>query len=220
MGAGAELWDYFRDLLAIVQGVLQLNPEVFIRAFSYPGAMPELTLAVVFIAGLSVMLGQCVVLIANRVSRTRFWASILLGVIRYVLDVLIMSTLFWLIANLVSCQHFPFLQTVRVICLAYAPYWLGFLVLMPYLGLLVDRLLKLYFFLTLLVAAQAILQVGFWTGVLISSSAFSVLALVDLLVGRPLTHLVDHAVFRVSGAHDQRRAQEIYAEFASQITEP
>ena len=64
-------------------------------------------------------------------------------------------------ANFLGERPWPLSQVARAIALASAPYWLSFLVLIPYLGLILERLLKIYVFLALLVALQAIFGLTF-----------------------------------------------------------
>lgn len=213
-----SLLDYLHYLLTGVRAALSLNPQLFRAVFEYPGTLYGIPFWVVFGAGVSRMLGQSVVLFANRVSKARFAISILFGALSFTLDVLLTTVIFWLLANALGSRAWPPLQTMRAIALAYAPYWLGVLILIPYLGEIIEHALKLWVFLALVVASQAVFGLTFFNAVLAALLAHAIGRGVDLLAGRLLTPLAGRLVTRVTGAPERKSLDDLYAEFASRGT--
>ena len=207
-------FEYIRVMLQAVRGVLLLNPQIFVKAFEYQGSLRGLVFWIVAIAGFSRMLGQSVVLFANRVTRVRFWISILFGAGIFVVDALAVTTVFWIIANTVGSKPWPFVETVRATGLAFAPLWLAFLVLIPYLGLIIERLLQVYVFLAFLVACQAIFGLSFWGGLFAAVIAVLVKFGLDLIFGRLLTPLADRIETALTGVQERTSTREIYELFA------
>ncbi len=212
------VFTYIKAMLEIVGGVLTLQPDLYAKAYEYQGSLFGLPIAIVVVGGISLMLGQSVVLFANRVSTVRFWVSILLGAFRFFLNVLGAALIIWIVVNLLSAESWPMNNTMRAVSLAYAPYWLGILILIPYLGLGVERGLKVYVFLTLTIACQSIFHTTFWWGVF--GAMLAVLSGVgfDMLISRPLTTLVDRIAARFAGRQGQRSVRELYDEFARRNT--
>lgn len=201
-------------LFQAVRGVLLLRPEVFMRTFAYQGSLYGLPLWVAFIAGLSLSLGQSVVLFANRVSRTRFWISIVLGALSFVLSVLLVTLVIWGLVNWLGAREWPYLQTARAVTLAYAPYWLGFLILIPTLGIHIQRLLRVYVFLALVVAAVAIFEITFVPAAIGAAVAMLLGRLLEVALSRLFSPLIERFVSRVTGVQEWTSTREIYELFA------
>jgi hypothetical protein len=209
-----NLLEYIQALFRVVGGVLRLNPEIFSKAYAYPGSLHGLVFWIVLIAGISTMLGQSVVLFANRVPKVRFWISIFLGGVVFVVDALAVATVLWAIANLFGSQSWPYTATIRAVALAYAPYWLAFLILIPYMGLIIERLLDIYVFLAFVVACQAIFGISFWGGLFGAFLALVIKEVLELLAGRLLTPLTDRVERAVTGVDERTSTHEIYEMFA------
>jgi hypothetical protein len=152
-----SFWAYLQTLLQVVGGVLRLNPQVF-AAMRGADAITGLSLGVVLVAGLMRMLGQSIVLFANRVRPAGFVVRVLASTLEFILNVLAMGVIVWLVMRVLRPDAGLALgEVLRTIPLAYAPYWLGALVLMPYLGIWIERGLKVYVFLALVVAFRGAL---------------------------------------------------------------
>lgn len=205
--------DYLRYLLTGVRAALSLDPQLYRLVFEYPGSLSGIPFWVVFGAGVSRMLGQSMVLFANRVNKLRFVFSILLGAFRFSLDVLLTAGTYWLLANWIGVQDWQFLQTVRAIALAFAPYWLGVLVLIPYLGEIIAHGLKLWVFLALVVASRAVFGLVFFEAVLAALLVYAFVWGVDLAAGRLLTQFAGWLVVKAAGIPERKSLDDLYAEF-------
>lgn len=147
-GVLASLW-------ALMRGALVLDPNAYAAALTQDGG-GRLSLAVLFVAGLSITLGRSVVLFANRVSRRRFVVSLVLSSLLLLAGVLFWAVTVWLLATYL----FGAQQTVRnlfiVVSLSYAPLAYGIFVLLPYLGNIVDVLLRIWILISLVVAVMVV----------------------------------------------------------------
>jgi hypothetical protein len=189
-----SLLEYIQIILALVKGGLSLNPDAFKLVYAYSGENTGIMLWIIFIAGVSFLLGQSVTLFANRVSTGRFWFSIFLGALKFFIDALIIVLAVWAIANLVGQKSWSLLGISRAVALTYAPYWLSFLFFIPYLGVILPRVIKVYVFLALVVALQAVFMLNF-PGALLG--AFAVTAL-SLLISTGLGRLFNPIAQRIS----------------------
>src|SRR5688572_32530355 len=84
----------------VAVGVLRLDPEIFTTVFATPGA-GWVALAILFVAGISDMLGQSVVLFANRVTPRRFAVSLIMSALVLIISVFVWAGSIWLIINFV-----------------------------------------------------------------------------------------------------------------------
>jgi hypothetical protein len=130
-------------LLQLIGGVLHLDRATFEAIEADPHGLRD-ALLVLLIAGTSETLGQCVVLILNRVSRLRFVVSLALGGFELALEALVWIASVWVVVGLFGVARPSFVTAARVIGIGYAPLVLGFLVFLPYLGPLIGRLLRVW----------------------------------------------------------------------------
>jgi hypothetical protein len=156
--AAASLW-------RLIAGALQLNPEAFRAAVHESGGF-WLALITVFFAGTSSMLGHSVVLLLNRVSRRRFVVSLVAGALTLALGIGFWAASAWPIALLVSDARPRLVDVLTLVWLSHAPLLFGVLVLLPYLGSTIDKLLRVWVLVTLLVALHAVYELSFWTALL------------------------------------------------------
>lgn len=170
------------SLWQLAGGALRMDPEAFRAAVLHDGGF-QLALAILFLGGVSVTLGQSVVLFANRIGRRRFILSLVVFAATFVLGVVIWAASIWLISDVVFGMQKPFWNVITVVALSYTPYLFGFLILLPYLGNIINVMLRVWVFLVMLVAVGALYQ-------------FNILeALVAAVLGWILIELVTHLKF-------------------------
>lgn len=205
---------FVQTMLRLVGGGLRLDPAAFLAAFNGgPTATPVL-IWVVLLAGLSLMIGQSVVLFANRVNTARFAISLALGSLKFLLDVLVVVVVVWWMANALSERIWLLGQVGRAVALASAPYWLSFFILIPYAGLIWERLTKVYVLLALIAAVQAVFGLAFFNALLASLSALAISYIISLLLGQLLTPLANRIHRTLVGNLELANAQKIYELFA------
>lgn len=159
----------------------------------------RLSLAVVFLAGVSQALGQSVVLFANRVSERRFLFSMLLSGVIFLFVYLFWSTSLWLIAAFVFGHARPYLAALRTVGLAYSPQLFGFLVLTPYFGSFVAAALSVWNLLAIVVASRAVFHLNLLQGVAAAALGWVLLQILQRTIGRPVLGLGKRLRVAVAG---------------------
>ena len=211
----SSLSAFIGSMLGLVGGSLRLDPGAFQAAFDSWPQGTGLLIWIVLIGGVSLMIGQSVVLFANRVSPARFIISLILGAIKFLLDVMVVVLMVWGMANFLSERAWLFGQVGRAIALASAPYWFSLFFLIPYLGLILERALKIYVILALIVAVQSIFGIPFLDAILASVVALLLSQVISGVLGKFLDPLADRITNVMVGDVRLKNAREIYMLFAS-----
>ncbi len=154
----AAMWD-------VAGGVLKLDPQVFLTVLATQGG-GWLALAILFVAGISDMLGQSVVLFANRVSPRRFWMSLVMAALVLAFSVVVWAISIWLVVRYIFSLNAVLANTFILVALSQAPLLLGFLTLLPYMGNFLYHLVRVWSLLALVVAVKAVAAAFFWQGIL------------------------------------------------------
>jgi len=205
---------YIGTIFRFVGGGLSLDPAAFQSAFNDSATFSGIFIWIVLIAGLSLMLGQSVVLFANRVKPARFAVSIFMGALKFLLDVLVYAVVVWGMANVLGAKPWGFIEVARAIALAASPYWLGIFILVPFLGLIWERLIKIYVFLALVVATQTIFGLSFLQAMSGSALVWAISFVVTTAFGRIFTPLTDRLTRLVAGDLEFSSTRQIYEMFA------
>lgn len=112
------------------------------------------------------------VLVLNRVSRRRFFVALLLGGLELILEAALWIASMWLIVGALGVPRPSFISAVRVIGLAYAPLVLSVFVFMPYIGLLLARLLRVWVLLAAVVGTSVAFGLHPWAAALAAALGF------------------------------------------------
>lgn len=155
--AGGWIAAFWRAVL----GALAFRDAVFVAVTAEPGGL-RVALLVLLVAGISLGIGQSVVLFANRVPPRGFVLSLLGSAL-----MLAASALFWafsaaLLARLLFRVQPAVRDVYALICLGFAPAVFGFLVLLPTLGNWLFHLLRVYALLIVLAGFGTLTGLGFW----------------------------------------------------------
>ncbi|MBE2222078.1 MAG: hypothetical protein IAF02_11075 [Anaerolineae bacterium] len=202
------------SLWAIITGVLSFDADAYIAVLTQDGG-GRMALAVLFVSTLSLSIGQSVVLFANRVGRRRFVLSLMLSATLLVIGVYIWATAVWLLAALVFDAYQSFRNVFIVVSLSYAPLVYGFLVLLPYLGNIIYMILRVWIFLVLLMAVQALFRFGWFDAILCSVLGWFVL---ELIVRIPMITAVEQWLWRLfSGKKALAETHDIVTEFVQSV---
>lgn len=174
--------------LVLGRGVLQLEPAIFQVLLDNPAARLVPT-TLLFIAGLSDVLGQSVVLFANRVKPGRFVVSIVASVIVLIISVFVWAVSIWLTGWFIFGSNQSFVNILRVVQASYAPLIFGLFIFIPYLGNIIFRLLRIWVFLALLVGVQVAYPINFWQALFCCMGGWIVYELMTRLPALPLEGL-------------------------------
>lgn len=164
----------------LITGVMRLDPAAFQAAESSEDGL-FLALVVALLAGMSLSLGQSVVLFANRVPPRRFLLSLVGGAVMMMLVAVFWAISAWLMVRFFIDDGQPLRDFVIVVALGSAPAVLGFWLLLPYLGHLLAWLLRAWVFLAILVGMGSVMLLNFWQALVVCGAGWLLLEL--------LTHL-------------------------------
>src|SRR5512136_1547969 len=131
------------DLFQVISLALRFTPELAqaVLAYPHPGA---LALGVAMLAGASVLVGDSVVLFANRVRPSRFVAGLALNGVLFALSLAIEGITIWLVAKYLFGARQSLGLAVLVAFVGRAPLVFGFLSMAATLGPYVGWLLHFW----------------------------------------------------------------------------
>jgi hypothetical protein len=205
--------EYIFYLWRAITMALTLRPEVAQAVERLPGSS-RVVLGVVFLAGASMLLGQSVVLFINRVRPRRFLLSLATNGLLYILGAAIWALMLWLIGRWLFVREPSFGLTLQLVGLSFAPQVFGVLILVPYAGPFIQRVLATW---SLLIAAGAVqfsFQVPFAEALLCVGTGWLVLWLLTASAARPLAALRKRIAQAVVGTHLYASARELLAALA------
>ena len=99
---------------------------------------------IVFLAGLSQAVAQSIILFANRVRPLRFFISLLLAALLFVVGYLFWSLSIWVTGLLVLRNPIPWQTVSDVLAFGYLPLTFSFFGALPYLGVPILRVLAVW----------------------------------------------------------------------------
>lgn len=172
--------------LALVGSALSLDRSGLAAAATSPVALST-ALAVAFLGGTSLMLGQSVVLFANRVSRRRFVVCLFVGALVYVVGLVAWGITIWLVARFGFRLDPPTGAITFAVCAGQAPLLLGFFILIPYIGSWTQRVLDAYSLVVVVAALSATLGLRVWQAALLAGAGWALHAGLERLLSRPLS---------------------------------
>lgn len=203
-----SIGDFVAAVFDAIVLALGLNPEAT-RYMNTDVESIAVLVTVAFIAGVSLLLGQSVVLFLNRVTRTRFLLSLALNGALYVVNLLIWSTVIWLIGRLAFDVQQPIGIAMMAVLLGSAPFVFGFFILVPYLGLIFTRVLYAWSLLVTIVMVESAFQIGWLRTTVCVGLGWLVLLLIDRTVGRPIVMVRDRVLLKLTGVAPYAQASQL-----------
>jgi hypothetical protein len=186
------------DALALGAAAMAFDAAAFRSTADGAGAR-ELALLVAYLAGVSQATGHGLVLFLNRVPPSRFTLSLALMGAIYLVSALATAGATLALADGAFGMELAFLPTIAVIALAHAPRLLGFATLAPYFGELFDRLLDVWVALLVLYGLHRGVGVPVHGAAMLALLGWGSLRLLSLVLGRPVTVVVDAAKRAAAG---------------------
>jgi hypothetical protein len=209
---------FLTTLWGVLGGLLRLNPGAYQTALQSPDSI-QLGLTVLFLGGLSITLGQSVVLFANRVSRSRFVLSLVAAALLLAAGVGFWALSIWAIASFVLNGQRPYREVLTVVGLSYAPFLFGFLVLLPYLGNILDNVLHIWVFLATLVGVAVLFGFSLWQALLCCLMGWVLLEVVSRFATQAIEAAEDW-VWRIStGTPAEHEMETLVEAFVRQARE-
>lgn len=210
--------DFLGTLWAVLGGLLRLDPAAYEAALASADST-QLGLTTLFLGGLSITLGQSVVLFANRVSRSRFIISLIASAVLFVVSVIFWALSIWAIATFVLDEQQPFTAVLTVVGLSYAPFLFGFLVLLPYVGNILDNVLHIWVFLGTLVGVSRLFGFTLWQALLCCLLGWVLLEVVSRF-GAQAIEAAEDWVWRIStGTAAEQETDTLIEAFVRQARE-
>jgi hypothetical protein len=210
-----DVLDYVRQLAQVIWLALQFNEQLAETVASHPSAL-ALSAGVAMVAGASTLLGQSAMLFVNRVRPWRFVASLVLNGVLYTLSLLVWGATIWLLGTALTDRDVTLGAALRVVCLSAAPLVFGFLVLIPYLGLAIDRVLHVWSLLITVVLVQHGFGLHLLPAVACTGLGWLLVLLLRSTVGRPIVALRNRLRHRIAGAPLDDSVQDILVQFGTE----
>ncbi len=203
-----SIGDFVAAVFDAIRLALGLNPDASGYINTEADAI-AVVVTVAFIAGVSLLLGQSVVLFLNRVTRTRFVFSLALNGALYVVNLMIWSTVIWGIGRLAFDVQQPIGIAMMAVLLGSAPFVFGFFILVPYLGLIFSRVLYAWSLLVTLVMVESAFEIGWLRTAVCVGLGWLVLLLIDRTVGRPIVTVRDRVLMKLTGVAPYAQASQL-----------
>lgn len=199
---------HFLDtLVQIVVGALTLDPDLWGIVERREVSMWAIA-TIVALAGVSELVGQSVILFANRVSRGRFVLSLALNGFILTLSFLIWSLTIWLSAGWLFDKRLALDVVVRIVLLGGAPYIFAFLIMTPYFGNGIALTLRVWSTLIILLAVRYVYQFTLLQALACAGIGWLLVEVVNRLLGGPLTTLRDWLWRRVTSTRYEQDIQD------------
>lgn len=197
----------------LLGGAFALHRETFRLVSILPNGL-WLALIVVLLAGLSLAIGQSIVLFINRVKPTRFVFSLLLNAILFTFGYIFLVFSTWIITLLPGSVNVPFLTLAKVLGLAYAPLLFSFLGALPHLGYPLQNLFSIWSLLATVVAFTAVTNLSLAGSFGYVVVGWAVKQILENTIGQPISQFGQTLAEKVAGvdlADDRAELQAMIA---------
>jgi hypothetical protein len=216
MGLISQIWEFIGYVGTAILAALTFNSEQLTLLAASPQSW-TLSAAIAFSGGISMLLGQSVVLFLNRVPPRRFAISLVLNGVIFAIELALWAIVLWLTAWLFFREVPAPAAAIRLIGLSSAPFVFGFLVLIPYLGPVIARLLYVYSLLIAIDVAQGIIGVQFLQALGVVSAGWVLMLVLSNTIGRPIVWLRNWLWRRLVGQPAFRTSHDVFIAFAREV---
>lgn len=205
---------FLASMWVLIQGVLSLDPQAYSAALTQEGG-GRLSLAVLFVAGVSITIGQSVVLFANRLPRRRFIVSLVLSSLLLLVGVLFWAASVWVLATYVFGAERSIRLVMIVVSLSYAPMLYGVFVLVPYFGNILYIFLRIWILIALVWAVTVIFPLAIWQAMICCLLGWLMLEVVTRL---PVVTAVENWLwFKTTGAREILPTEDVVDRFVREL---
>ncbi|NTU83371.1 MAG: hypothetical protein HGA45_29045 [Chloroflexales bacterium] len=207
----------FEFLFGVLQGIgeaLRLNPHVFEIVEGGPNAGWVIAL-IAILGGASLLIGQSVILFVNRVRPARFAVSLLVNGLVFTISLILWAAFIWLTGKVLFPNSIPFRTVMRMVGLGAAPYLFGFLVLVPYMGNFIGRVLAVWSFLVVLAGVTYLANGTLWPALVCVGIGWLLVTVMSLTIGRPIVALRNRVFKAVTGTSLDASVADILTSYAT-----
>ena len=203
--------DYLGAFFTVMGRALLLEPNALEGTEAYgQWAIP---FGIITIAALSTIAGEAIVLSLNHVRGLRHLFTLSMSILGRVLTYLTLGSLIWLVGTIVLGEAPELNHVVRTVSVSAAPYVFGFLIMLPYSGPGVERIIQLWSLLSLWAIVMHELDTERWRALLITAIAVAAATFVGRILGRPLAWIRDRLWRLFTGEHLMLSSQEVLDQF-------
>lgn len=208
------MFEFIRAIWVGSLEAMRLNPRVFeiVQANEQPTGV---ILAIAILGGASLLLGQSVILFVNRVQPGRFMFSLFLNGVIFALSLVIWALAIWLTALVLFPNQIPLATVMRMVGIGAAPYLFGFLVLLPYAGNFIGRVLAVWSFLVVLASMTHLAGGRFWPALVCTAIGWLLITVMSATIGRPIISARNRIWHRLTGVDLDASVQDILTKFAT-----
>lgn len=213
------MFEFLRMMWLGTTEAMKLNPRAFQAVMA--GTGPEgVILAIAILGGASLLLGQSVILFVNRVSPGRFLLSLFMNGIIFTLSLAVWALAIWLTGRVLFPNEIPYITVFRLVCLGAAPYVFGFLVLLPYAGNFIGKVLSVWSFLVVLAGLTTLAAGNFWAALVCTAIGWLIITVMSATIGRPIINARNKVWKQLTGSEMDASVQDILTQFASEDQTP
>jgi hypothetical protein len=189
--------------------------QLSVAIFHQSGTLLALTL--LLLSGISLSLGQSTVLLANGVRPVRFVLAILTEGFIFTMGVMIWALSIYTILNLLFDIPATLTTITLLLAISYTPYLLGFLVFLPYFGVIWHMILRAWVFFLLLVLVGSTFDLSFWTALFTCALGGVVLELLARLPIFQVSVWQERILRAITGKDELLTAVELADRLAAEI---
>jgi len=200
--------EYVATVWQVAILAMRVDPEAVRIVEAHPHGL-LVAFGVAFLGGASLLLGQSVILFLNRLRPGRFVASLLLNGAIFATGWILTCVALWLAARFLFDAQAGLGPTSRIVLLSTAPFVLGFLVLMPYVGSVLSRVLYVWSLIIAVNAVEYAFQLSFVAALLCVGLTWILMMALTSTVGRPIVAIRNRMWERVVGTSRDARVADV-----------
>ena len=193
-----QFWRYLSGVFELIGRAYRLDPAALEWVRAHPFAI-WLAIGVALLAGVSMMAGQAVILLVNRVTGWRFAVGLLLSAIWLVVLHAIESVVLWGLGRLTTGADVSYSVVLTGVLVATAPQVWGFLVLIPYLGPAIGRFLSAWSAVCLWAVTAGTFGVGRWPALALVAAAWLTMHVASTVCSPWISRVMAALFERISG---------------------
>jgi hypothetical protein len=173
------------------------------------------TLTIAILGGVGLLLGQSVILFVNRVSPGRFVLSLVINGVVFAISLLIWGIAIWAVGMFLFPAEPTLGLVLRLVALSAAPYVFGFLVLIPYLGEFVHRVLSVWSSVIAAGATAYSFRVNWWPAFLVVGLSWLAIWALSNTIGKPVLAARNRIWRAATGTRMDTTVADILNQFAA-----
>lgn len=206
--------EYFALVFEAIGYTLWLDQRVYAEVILHPEGTAIIR-GIVFLAGMSMLLGQSLILFVNQVRRGRFFLSLVINgvvfLITYAVWGISVAFIAWLMFDVDVVE---LVIVVYLVGLSTAPMVFGFLILIPYMGPAIGKVLNVWQLLIMTTAVQFTFSVGFIQAAACVGLSWLLMLIMSNTIGIPVVKLRNFIYRKVTGSNLEATTQDILLEYS------